>query len=316
MADAPIFAWSAKVSTGARLLLVLLWRFARADRPTAWPSQRTLIDITGSHARTIQRQLSELREHGWIEACGETGDGVTIWRLAEGAPTDATPGIPVASGVSPGDHAVPPPAILSSTSLSGEAQVEAQPTTAGEEVEISTVTALALVPVESNEKIATKRRKAALVVWNAHEQRRVDRQIGRAAIGGGLRKPAPKDIAAIIRCATTLRDQENVQEGTAWRILKDAAIAAVDAAARAMESGTDPEFAKKLRDWRRDDPFGGNKLRAMLRELERSLKQKRVVSMLTPEQRAEWERSRKRAPDGWMYNDENKLVPISEAASE
>lgn len=264
MADAPLSVWSAPVSIGARAVLLFLWRCARADRPTAWPSQSLIVDVTGQHPRTVQKQLRELREAGLIEAAGTVGRGVIVWRL--------TPGHIAASDSTPGHIAGPPPAISPPPTLVGSPK-EAQPN--GDEEDDHHETA-SISHISDAPNLREKRRIAAIKIWEAHEQRCVDREIGRAARGGGLRRPSKKDINAIIRCASQLRTQENLEERRAWLILRDAAVAAVDRAADARDEGDD--FAEKLCMWRRRDPFGGKKLGAMLDELDRKIRAERAAS--------------------------------------
>lgn len=176
-------------------------------------------------------------------------------------------------------------------------------------------TALVLVEPPANDDIATLRTKAAKAVWRAHEQARVDLLRARRAAGGGLREPTDEDIAALKRCATKLRKQENLDEGGAWRMLRAAAIASVEAAARARANGR--ESAEQLVEYRRVNPFGGKKLGHMLAELERATARGGLRSDLTEQQALAWARKHgDEAPDGWEWTGDGRLVRAEEVAAD
>lgn len=252
--DAPDFVFSADVSIGARLVLVYLWRHARADRPTAWPSARTISLATRQHIRSVRKQLAELNAKGWIGREGVTDGGSIVWcvQSATPGPTDTASDDQVAAG--PGEGVAVRP--LSSLE---EAQVED-----------TTSATFALTHPDDGMTLAQRRVATARYVWKCHEEHRVESGLGRHAAGGGLREPAPEDLNAIVRCALRIKKQERISdadERRAWGILRAAALAAVDRAVRARDEGDD--WAERYAEWRRTDPFGGKKLDRMLAELER-----------------------------------------------
>lgn len=91
LVDAPDSVFRLQVSEGARLVLVLLWRYAGADRePVVWPSKATLAERTGMAERSIARILVALRAAGAIERCDRPASAQVkgpAWRL-NGSPDD------------------------------------------------------------------------------------------------------------------------------------------------------------------------------------------------------------------------------------
>lgn len=47
----------------------------------AWPSQKTLSDLTSVGDRSVRRALNDLKEAGWLTEAGATEGGVIRWRL-------------------------------------------------------------------------------------------------------------------------------------------------------------------------------------------------------------------------------------------
>lgn len=91
--DAPDSVFRLPVSEGARLVLVLLWRYAGADRePVVWPSAARLAEQTGMAVRSVERVLRVLREAGAIKRCRRPAtahsSGPAWMLIAEPTPTE------------------------------------------------------------------------------------------------------------------------------------------------------------------------------------------------------------------------------------
>ncbi len=131
---------------------------------------------------------------------------------------------------------------------------------------------LALVPTEEDLELEAgptlleKRKIAARAVWAAHERKCVVLKLKRRAHGGGLREPSDEDLRDILGCASRIRMQEKMDDGPAFRLLRDAALSATQAASDARADGH--RDGAKLVRWRQVRPFRPSKLGNMLADFE------------------------------------------------
>ncbi len=98
--------YSAPVSPGARLVLALLWSYARPDDRFVWPAMSTLAGLTGFDPRSLRRIVNELAAAGLLVRGKEAREGgarrgfVLLGERTDGSPkadrsvprTDGSPG--------------------------------------------------------------------------------------------------------------------------------------------------------------------------------------------------------------------------------
>lgn len=288
----------------------VLWAMVRRDDadPQWWQTFAELGERLGCTERQARRAHGELVKRGWAERRRHGHVFRThLFRERAVVAVALQPATPLADTARLAVSGCPPGGKVTAREA-GNVESPDKPRISPELIVGREHIALVAEPDIKPEPIRQKRRRAAGAVWDAHERKRVDRGIGRPAKGGGLRKARKQDLDAIVRCAAEIQATENVEEKTAWKILRDAALAAVDAAADAAERGD--EFADKLKGWRATNPFGGKKLGPMLQELER--RQHKAPTAMSRDAAKAWAEAHDgRAPKGWQWTPDFELEPAA-----